>query len=88
MALNPDDRDREAMVELDGKAIETVLAEHWLTRQQAARIMATSAEWVWQLSTRGQIEALNTPLGKLYKRSDVERAARKRIDASSAPARA
>lgn len=69
-------------MDLDAKAVEMFLSEHWLTRQQAARIMDTSAEWVWQLSQRGQIQALSTPLGRLYKRSDVECAARKRTGLS------
>ncbi len=58
---------------VDGKALEEALSRDWVARQQATRIVGTSAEWVWQLSNRGQIEALSTPLGKLYRRSQALR---------------
>jgi DNA-binding transcriptional MerR regulator len=44
-----------------------------LTSAQAARILDLSAERVRQLADTGVLACTTTPLGRLFKRSDVER---------------
>jgi DNA-binding transcriptional MerR regulator len=54
------------------------LGETPLTRNQVARRLGLSAEWVRQLSDAGLLPCVRTPLGRLYDAADVERFARHR----------
>jgi hypothetical protein len=54
------------------------LMTDWLTPTSAAKAANVSYSWLKQLGERGQVETLQTPLGMLYKRTDMERIAEER----------
>lgn len=49
-----------------------------LTVSQAARALGLSSERVRQLADKGQLPAINTPLGRLFRPDDIAALARKR----------
>ncbi len=54
------------------------LMQEWLGGAQAARLMGVTPQWVRALAKEGRLEAVETPLGFLYRRTDVERLAGER----------
>jgi hypothetical protein len=51
---------------------EESLMTEWLSPQGAAQLAGVSYGWIRLLGERGRIATLNTPLGRLYRRRDVE----------------
>ena len=49
------------------------LMRDWLKPSDAARLAGISANWLKLLGQQGRIDCLETPLGRLYKKADVER---------------
>ncbi len=54
------------------------LMTDWVKPQDAARIAGVSYGWMKLLGERGKVETLQTPLGMLYKREQVEEIGRQR----------
>ena len=46
--------------------------EETLTPAQAGRLLGVTAERVRQLSEAGRLDVVRTPLGRLYRRRDIE----------------
>ena len=72
-------------------ALEAALRREWLSPREARQLAGVSYGWLRQLGERKQIATLATPLGRLYRRADVERvraarAAGAAYDATSGPA--
>lgn len=51
----------------------TINLEEWVSGKQAAQVTGFSVPWVYRLGERGEIATVDTPLGRLYKRADVEK---------------
>ena len=51
---------------------------HFITTSQAARTLGLSPERVRQFAVCGELASIETPLGRLFARVDVERLAEKR----------
>jgi hypothetical protein len=66
MAIRPEGTRR-------ARELEEELRRDWLGRQQAAKLMDVSGEYIHHLARTDRIATLTTPLGKLYRRVDVER---------------
>ncbi len=58
---------------MDPDLIQEILQQDWLSPQGAVLLAGISYAWLRLLGERGQIATLQTPLGRLYKRADVER---------------
>ncbi len=54
------------------------LMEEWLSGAQAARLIGVTPQWVRTLARDKKVETVETPLGFLYRRADVERLAQER----------
>jgi len=54
------------------------LMKEWLSGSQAARRIGVTPQWVRVLARENKLEAVESPLGFLYRRADVERLARER----------
>jgi hypothetical protein len=50
----------------------------WLSGANAARLADVSLSWIRLLGDRGEVSTLDTDLGRLYYRPDVERIERRR----------
>jgi hypothetical protein len=50
----------------------------WVSAAQAARILGVTSARVRQLTLRGRLLYVQTPLGRIYSRHDVERLAQMR----------
>ncbi len=68
-------------------ALEAALRRDWLSPQEATQAAGVSYGWLRLLGERGRIATLATPLGRLYRRSDVERVRAERAARAAAPAR-
>jgi len=71
MGMNPQET-------VHAKELEQELRRDWLGRQQAAKLMDVTGEYIHSLAATGRITTLTTPLGKLYWRADVQRLAEQR----------
>jgi hypothetical protein len=58
---------------MDPNTIQDLLQQDWLSPQGAMLLAGISYAWLRLLGERGQIKVLDTPLGRLYNRADVER---------------
>src|SRR5262245_60366822 len=58
---------------MDADLIEQILQQDWLSPQGAIALAGISYAWLRLLGERGQVATLDTPLGRLYQRADVER---------------
>ena len=58
---------------MDTDLIEQILQQDWLSPQGAILLAGISYAWLRLLGERGQIATLDTPLGRLYNRADVDR---------------
>jgi hypothetical protein len=63
---------------MDIELIEEILRQDWLSPQGATVLAGISYAWLRLLGERGAIATLDTPLGRLYNRADVERLRRER----------
>ncbi len=63
---------------MEPKVLEQELREGWVTRSQAARLADVSIEAVRLWHANGKVAILDTPCGRLYSRSDIERVAAQR----------
>ncbi len=54
------------------------LMKEWLSGAQAARLLGVTPQWVRALAKESKLDAIESPLGFLYRRADVERLARER----------
>lgn len=54
------------------------LMKEWLGGAQAARVLGVTPQWIRALAKEGKLEAVETPLGYIYRRADVERMAQER----------
>ncbi len=68
---------------MDPDRIQEILQQDWLSPQGAGLLAGISYAWLRQLGERGQVATLQTPLGRLYKRADVERLRAQRDQAGS-----
>ncbi len=50
----------------------------WISAKTAARITELTVQWIRELGLRGEIATVQTDLGTLYNRVDVERKAQER----------
>ncbi len=55
------------------RELEEQLDREWMSRRDAARLMDVTGEYIHALARDGRIATLGTPIGRLYRRSDVER---------------
>ncbi len=60
---------------LTKEQMEQQLKDFWVSRREAAQILGKSGEWVYSLARRGRIEYLDTSIGQLYSKEDVEKIA-------------
>ncbi len=58
--------------------VRKALMEDWVRPQDAARLAGVSYGWMKLLGERGKVETLQTPLGTLYRRDQVEEIGRQR----------
>ena len=58
---------------MDPTVIQDILQHDWLSPQGAMLLAGISYAWLRLLGERGQVAVLDTPLGRLYNRADVER---------------
>ena len=58
---------------MDPNTIQDILQQDWLSPQGAMLLAGISYAWLRLLGERGQVAVLDTPLGRLYKRTDIER---------------
>ncbi len=53
--------------------LEAALRREWLSPREARQLAGVSYGWLRLLGRQGRIATLATPLGRLYRRADVER---------------
>lgn len=58
--------------------MEYQLRTYWVSRREAASILNKSGEWVHALARQGKLETIETGIGRLYSKQDVERIAGKK----------
>ncbi len=58
---------------MDPNVIQDILQQDWLSPQGAVLLAGISYAWLRLLGERGQVAVLDTPLGRLYHRADLER---------------
>ncbi len=58
---------------MDPSVIQDILQQDWLSPQGAVLLAGISYAWLRLLGERGHVAVLDTPLGRLYNRADVER---------------
>ncbi len=68
-------------------ALEAALRRDWLSPQEATQVAGVSYGWLRLLGERGRIATLATPLGRLYRKTDVERVRAERADRGCAAPR-
>jgi len=69
------------------KALEAALRRDWLSPQEATQVAGVSYGWLRLLGERGSIATLATPLGRLYRKTDVEHVRAARADRTGAKSR-
>jgi hypothetical protein len=69
---------------MDPDLIQDILRRDWLSPQNAILLAGISYAWLRLLGERGQVATLQTPLGRLYNRVDIERLRRQREQAGGA----
>jgi len=58
---------------LNGELTRESLRRDWLKPSDAARAAGISLSYLKLLGRQGKVDCLETPLGRLYKRADIER---------------
>lgn len=58
--------------------------QEWVSAKTAAHTLRFSLQWVRELGRRGEIGTLQTDLGTLYRRADVERIGGERASKTAA----
>jgi hypothetical protein len=71
---------------LAGQIMLTPLSGEMLTTGSVARRLGISPVWVSRLVAMGRLQAVSTPLGKLFSPADVERLAAQRAAQSASGA--
>jgi hypothetical protein len=72
---------------MDPSIIQDILQQDWLSPQGAVLLAGISYAWLRLLGERGQVAVLDTPLGRLYRRADVERVRDERAQRAAATQR-
>jgi hypothetical protein len=70
------------MRESKKRLVPTVEMEDWVSPAEAARLLGVTTSRVRQLSLAGQLPFEQTPLGRIYPRTEIERVAEAKRGAS------
>ncbi len=70
--------ERRKQLRLTKEQMEFQLREYWMSRREAAAALGSTGEWVHALAKQGRLETIETGIGKLYSKQDVERLASER----------